>query len=229
MRSRAARSYRRRMTTSTVQHTSTTATGSAVSRAGALTLAAGVTGALAGAALAVWPREVAPEQFSYPLGPTSHVAFQLFFAVHHLGLLAGLLALGGLARPLTGRATRAGTAVAVVGMVGLTVMEAVVAFVGVGITVDSSRGQLLGSLYGLASVLIGLGLVIAGVGLARRPVLPGSARWLPLVLGVWVFVPMTPALFAPMVWGRLAIIGWMLLFAVLGLQLRRVGGHGAER
>lgn len=209
------------MTTSTVPHTTTATTGSALSRAGALTLAAGITGAVAGAALAVWPREVGPEQFSYPLGRTSHLAFQLFFTVHHLGLVAGLLGLGLLARPVATRATHAGLGLAVAGMVGLTAMEAVVAFVGVGITVDSSRGQLLGSLYGVASMMIGLGLMVAGVGLARRPVFPGRARWLPLALGVWVFVPMTPALFAPMVWGRLAIIGWMLLFAALGVALRR--------
>ena len=216
-------------TTDTVPERRSLDSASRTSLAGTLSLAAGVTGALAGAALAVWPREVAPEQFSYPLGPTSHVAFQLFFAVHHLGLLAGLLALGSVARPVTGRATRAGMAVAVAGMVGLTVMEAVVAFTGVGITVDSARGQLLGSLYGVASVLVGAGLVVAGAQIARRPVFSGSARWLPLALGVWVFVPMTPALFAPMVWGRLAIIGWMLLFAVLGLRLRRVATTGRLR
>ena len=197
--------------------------------AGDLTLAAGVLGAVAGAALALWPREVSPDQFSYPLGTVSHVAFQLFFTVHHLGLLAGLLALGVLARPVATRVTRAGTGLAVAGMVLLTLMEAVVAVLGLGITADSSRGQLLGSLYGVASLMIGAGLVTAGVGLVRRPVFPGSGRYLPLALGVWVFVPMVPALFAPMVWGRLAIIGWMVLFALLGLQLRRAARDEARR
>ena len=196
--------------------------------AGDLTLAAGVLGAVAGAALALWPREVSPDQFSYPLGTVSHVAFQLFFTVHHLGLLAGLLALGVLARPVATRVTRAGTGLAVAGMVLLTLMEAVVAVLGLGITADSSRGQLLGSLYGVASLMIGAGLVTAGVGLVRRPVLPGSGRYLPLALGVWVFVPMVPALFAPMVGGRLAIIGWMVLFALLGLQLRRAARDAAR-
>ena len=196
--------------------------------AGDLTLAAGVLGAVAGAALALWPREVSPDQFSYPLGTVSHVAFQLFFTVHHLGLLAGLLALGVLARPVATRVTRAGTGLAVAGMVLLTLMEAVVAVLGLGITADSARGQLLGSLYGVASLMIGAGLVTAGVGLVRRPVFPGSGRYLPLALGVWVFVPMVPALFAPMVWGRLAIIGWMVLFALLGLQLRRAARDEAR-
>lgn len=122
------------------------------------------------------------------------------------------------------RVTIAGTLTLVAGllaagMVGLTVMEAVVTWAGLGITLDSARGQLLGTLYGVVTVMIGAGLVIAGVGLARRPVFAGSARWLPLALGVWVFVPLIPALFAPMVMGRLALIGWMILFAALGLQL----------
>ncbi len=228
MRARAAPSYRRPMTTTTPRTLAATDSAQRVSRAGTLTVVAGILGVLSGAALAVWPREVGPDQFSYPLGETSHVAFQLFFTVHHLGLLAGLLALGAVARPVATRTTRAGVGLAVAGMVGLTVMEAVVAFVGLGITLTSPRGQLLGSLYGVASMAIGLGLVVAGVGLARRPVFEGRGRWVVLALGVWVFVPMTPALFAPMVWGRLAIIGWMLLFAALGWELQR-SARGTSR
>ncbi|WP_299305388.1 hypothetical protein [uncultured Brachybacterium sp.] len=189
--------------------------------AGDLTLAAGVLGAVAGVALAVWPREVAPDQFSYPLGTASFVAFQLFFAVHHLGLLVGILALGSLNRMVATRATRAGIGLAAAGMVALIAMEAAVAFLGLGITATSERGQVLGALYGVASLMIGVGLIVAGVGLARQRVFDGIWRYLPLALGVWVFVPMVPALFAPMVWGRLAIVRWMVLFAVLGMQLRR--------
>jgi hypothetical protein len=69
--------------------------------------------------------------------------------------------------------------------------------------------------------LIGLGLVLAGVGLARRPVLPGWGRWVTLALGVYVFVPMFPAVFGPMVLGRIAIGVWFLMFAALGVALMR--------
>lgn len=170
----------------------------------------------------MWPRETIPEVYTYPLGDASHVAFQSFFAVHHLGLVAGIAALGVAARD-TGRVVRGGTVTALPGLVLLTAMEAVVAWAGLGIATDSDRAGTLGAGYGVASLLTGVGLVVAGIGLARRPVLPGSGRWLPLAIGVWVFVPMMPALFAPMVWGRLPIIGWMLLFAWLGLHLRRAG------
>ena len=42
---------------------------------------------------------------------------------------------------------------------------------------------------------------------------------MPLALGVWVFVPMTPAIMAGFMPARLAITGWMLLFAALGWAL----------
>ncbi len=37
-----------------------------------------------------------------------------------------------------------------------------------------------------------------------------------LALGIYLFAPMTPAIFGPFVVARLAIGGWVLLFAALG-------------
>jgi hypothetical protein len=68
---------------------------------------------------------------------------------------------------------------------------------------------------------IGLGMVIAGVGLARQPVLAGAGRWLLLAMGGYVFVVMFPAVFGPLVAGRIAIGVWMLMFAALGASLVR--------
>jgi hypothetical protein len=42
-----------------------------------------------------------------------------------------------------------------------------------------------------------------------------------LTLGVYVFVPLFPAVIGPMVQGRIAIGVWMLLFAALGIALVR--------
>jgi hypothetical protein len=44
---------------------------------------------------------------------------------------------------------------------------------------------------------------------------------LPLGLGVYVFVVLFPAVFGPMVAGRIAIGVWLLGFAALGLAIRR--------
>jgi hypothetical protein len=84
--------------------------------------------------------------------------------------------------------------------------------------VGSPDANAVDNAYGIPMVLIGIGLVLAGI----KPVL-SSGRWMPLVLGVYVFVPLFPAVFGPMVLGRLAIGVWMLLFAVLGVALIRSG------
>ena len=76
----------------------------------------------------------------------------------------------------------------------------------------SPRTDLLDGLYGVSSVLIGIGITLAGVAVLRARRWTGWRRALVLVTGVWVFVPMTPALLGPFVLARLAITGWMLLF-----------------
>lgn len=65
----------------------------------------------------------------------------------------------------------------------------------------------------------GSGLIVARIAVVRAQRWAGWRRWLPLLLGVWVFVPMTPAMFSSFVLGRLAIGGWMGLFGLLGYAL----------
>lgn len=191
---------------------------------------AALLGAASGAALIAWPPEVTPAMFSYPLGDASHLVFQAFFAVQQVGLLLGLLALTRLVSPGSTRPTRYGLVTAGVGMVLLVVMEVVelVVVAAIEVRTDSGAAAVIGTFFGVASVLIGAGLVVAGAGLARRRAFPGWARWIVLACGVWVFVPMTPALGGPMVVGRLVIAGWMLLFAALGVALTRAGRVGLE-
>ena len=81
----------------------------------------------------------------------------------------------------------------------------------------SPRTDVLDVLYGVASIAIGVGLLLVGVAVRRQGAWLGWRRWVPLALGVWVFVPMTPAIMAGFVPARLAITGWMLLFAALAV------------
>ena len=108
------------------------------------------------------------------------------------------------------------------GLVGLTACE-LFAITAADALVDTARANAADNSYGAPMVAIGLGMVIAGFGLGRRPVLPGTGRWLLLSMGVYVFVVMFPTVFGPMVAGRVAIGIWMVMFAGLGMSLMRSG------
>lgn len=62
---------------------------------------------------------------------------------------------------------------------------------------------------------------VAGIPIARRGLLTGWARWVVPVAGGYVFVVLFPAVFGPMVAGRLAIGAWMLLWAAIGWAVAR--------
>lgn len=78
---------------------------------------------------------------------------------------------------------------------------------------------LLDVLYGVASVAVGVGLILAGIAVRRRGRWTGWRGLVVLVAGIFVFVPMMPALMGPFILARLAITAWMLLFAALGYAL----------
>ena len=82
---------------------------------------------------------------------------------------------------------------------------------------DTSRANAVDNSYGFPIVAIGLGLVVAGHRASRgdRSCPERGAGWL-LVMGGYVFVVMFPAVFGPLVAGRIAIGVWMLMFAGLG-------------
>ena len=96
-----------------------------------------------------------------------------------------------------------------------------VALVGIGRPYPSDRLVWLDAGYGTLSLLVGVALILLGVGTARARVLTGWARWMPLVTGVYVFVPMIPGLFAGFVIGRLVLAVWLALFVVLGSAMLR--------
>ncbi|MEU4227447.1 hypothetical protein AB0F17_24395 [Nonomuraea sp. NPDC026600] len=79
-----------------------------------------------------------------------------------------------------------------------------------------------GTIFGLATPLSGLGLVVAGVATVRHGGRPGVGRFAPLITGLYVFVVLMPSLVA---WGPvaavLAIGGWGGCFALLGWGVRR--------
>ncbi len=195
-------------------------TSSGIRTAGWLCAVAGVLGAASGVFLAVVEPQVPDTRFSYPLTATAFVAIQLWFVVQHLGLMAGIQGLW-----MTGWTGRGGTARAGIaltqGGLGLLTIAELYAVRAAESAYPGPHTDTLDALYGVSCTAAGVGLVLLGVATLRAGRAPAAGRWLPLALGVWVFVPMFPALMAGHVPARLAITGWMLLFAALGLVLAR--------
>lgn len=191
----------------------------------------GLIGFVQAIAVLAIPASTTEDRYSFPFTETGHVIAQLSFFLQHLPLVAGLALL--LSRPLvrSSRTAKAGVAAGLGGMVLLAVME-LVAISAAGEATDSSRAELVNALYGVPTILIGVGLLVAGIALlGSKAASVDTAPWVPLVLtilGAWVFVALLPGLMVSHVLGRLAIGGWMLLFAALGWGLahRRTAGVG---
>jgi hypothetical protein len=190
-------------------------------RAGVWCLGAGLLGAAQSLVLLAWSPQVSDHHFSYPFTGLGFAIAQASFFLQHLPLIGGVAALLALPAARTSRAARRGSWAALAGMVLLTAME-LVAVIAYDAAADSSLATLVDNLYGPPVILIGVGLLVTGAALLRQGTGSGGARWLPavvLLLGVYVFVPLTPAIMGSFVAGRLGIGGWMLLFAALGYGL----------
>jgi hypothetical protein len=152
-------------------------------------------------------------RFSHPFDPGVRTVAQLTFAAQHVALVVGILALAVVVR--ASRTGRWGLLAAAVGLALLAVME-LVAISAAGAGVDDPRAQLVSSLYGIPTVITGVALVVAGIGIARSGVLTGWRRWIVLITGAFVFVGLIPALMGSDLAGRVGIGVWMLLFAACG-------------
>jgi hypothetical protein len=172
-------------------------------------LVAGLLGAVSALLLALWPPQVATDRFSYPLDADWHVAFQAFFALQHVALAALFVVLLAGPRVRRSRTARTALATAVVGMLGLAACE-VYAATAAGAVEGSTLADRVETAYGVPTVLIGLGMLVAGLAARDRLV---------AALGGYVFVVLVPALFGSMVVGRAAIGIWMLGFAWLARRL----------
>lgn len=181
-------------------------------------LAAGILGAVSGIFLAVYPGQVSEDMFSYPLTAGGFTVIQIWFFVQHLGLLAGIAALGRAETMAQGRSARWGIGLAASGMALLAVTE-LIAIMARNSTYPGDGTGLLDALYAVSSLAVGVGLILAGIAVRRRRRWTGWRGLVVLVAGIFVFVPMTPALMGPFVLARLAITVWMLLFAALGYAL----------
>jgi hypothetical protein len=131
-------------------------------------------------------------------------------AVLHLGELAALVGLALCGAAGRGAAARWGFGLAATGQVLLAVAEVLI----------GSAPDLGGALFGAGPLLVGLGLVLVGIGVLRTGVWRGWRRGVPLALGTYVFVLMTPVLVAsggpPAVPALWALAGWDVLWFLVG-------------
>jgi len=200
-----------------------------IEMAGLACLVAGLLGAAGGIYLALRTPLVGEDMWTYPQRAGGEFATtQTIFAVTHLGLILGLLALWWCGAVPHNRLGRIGHVVAVSGMALLTINELVAISVA-GEATDSAHAGTVGAIYGVTTIMIGLGMSAEGVAAVRDGEWSGWHRWLPLVLGIWLFVPTMPALFLEGDVARLALTGWSLLFAALGWVLWRHNSTDASR
>jgi hypothetical protein len=207
-----------------------TATSRSVRRAGLWCLGAGLVGAAQAIILLAWSPQVPDERYSYPFTGVGFVVAQASFFLQHLPLVLGVAALLWLPGARASRIARIATGAAAVGLVLLAVNE-LITIAAYHAATDSPLARLVNNLYGPPVILIGASLLVAGIALLRQGTAAwGGARWMPalvLLLGVYVFVPLTPAIMGSFTAGRLAIGGWMVLFAVFGYGLTRLEDRDA--
>jgi hypothetical protein len=203
-----------------------------VRRAGAWCLGGGLLGVAEVLATLAWSPQVTPDRFSYPFDAFWFVIAELCYVVQHVLLVAGGVALLLLPTVRASRAARIAIRVAAAGLALLAAAESSTLSL-YDAAMDSSSTTVITSLFMLPTLLIGGGFTVAGVALLRQAAADGAGmRWLPaavLAPGAYTFAVFIPAINGPDVVARLAIGGWMLLFAALGYALTHPEGRGARR
>lgn len=181
---------------------------------------AGLVGAGAAAFLLVVPPAVEADRFSHPLTATGFAIIQVAFFLHHLLVVWALWAFW--RAGLAGRGVLAaiGGIAAVVAMLALSVQE-LIAISAADSAYPSPLTDVIESAYGMITLATGAVLILLGIAAVRAHVLTGVGRWLMVVIGIWVIVPLTPAIFAGYELGRIAIGLWLLLFTWLGAEMIR--------
>lgn len=189
-----------------------------VHTAGLLCLAGAVIGVAGGLVTAFIAPSVGIDRYSYPYGPTGYVIAEVSFALNHVLLLIGILAVARSGATGSGRLGRVGVRISIAAMALLTLCE----LVSIGLLnspYQSSRADALGAGYGVATIGIGVGLILTGIAVVKTRTWTGWARFIVLACGIAVFVIVLPGLFGPFLAARMALTVWMLMFAALGLAL----------
>jgi hypothetical protein len=129
----------------------------------------------------------------------------------HIGELAALVAVGLSGAAGTGLLGRLGLGIAGLGEPMLAVAE----------VITGSAPGASDTLFAIAPNLVGIGLILAGIAVIRTGLWTGWRRYVTLVLGIYVFVVMTPVIIVaggpPAVPAIGALLVWEALWVLIAV------------
>ena len=160
--------------------------------------------------------DVSDELFRYPWTSDVFVATSILWAASFVLILAGLAGLR--ASGLAGRDRGAGTGLAVAMAGVVVIIAAELASIGVrDQATDDGGAGLVGALFGLATVLIGVGLTVAGRAAVRERRWDGWAPRALLACGVWTLLLLGLVL-TPVMSASIAVFGMLISAVGAGLM-----------
>ncbi len=169
---------------------------------------------------------VSQDLWRYPWSSDAFVPISLLWAIAHALVIAGLLGLRRSALAGPGKDATVGLSLAVAGTALLLAAEfASLPFANQ--PVDNTGPAIVGALFGLGSVLSGIGLLITGRAALRAGRWEDWRRFTPLIAGAWTIVPLTAIAMTNALPTGIAIYGICLLAIGIAMYTRPAAANSA--
>ena len=158
---------------------------------------------------------VSDDMFAFPWQGSTAVATSLTWGLAQALMVVGLVAFARSMAPDGTTTARVGARLAIAGGVAFTLAHLFSALAYDATTEDVGAIVAM-SLFGIGTIALAVGLLLAGNAMRRDPNRSGWARWAPLALGVWL-VLMIPLQFTPAL--AVAVGGYAVLVVAFGAAL----------
>lgn len=187
----------------------------------------GAVGALIGLAIALVNQFSVPvvplDQTSYPLEPNMFAIVESILVVFHITTFVLVLAFARSGLAGSSRIAKVSLAIALVGLGAHVFAEAGYA-VAANTAIDDPLPTALSAVFGIATILVAIGMVVAGIATLRAHVWVGWGRFTPLAFGVMTVILI--ALIFSNDTRNWALATWCLVIGIMGVALatRRPAG-----